>query len=358
MLLLTFVSIDLFLHSIGSEGSRKQKKLRIRIKGKHLDFFVLGETTFTGIHADMQKGIQTAVNDDEVTLECELEEGILFDGVPKVHITTHFDVTDIQIDPGMIKGLEFLNKDIDVISGHKPFQGSKMLKNATEMSQREALRHCQMACDLFEIRQHMQKSCFVGLFGPQNAGKSTLIEKVWDVAVPEKGFRAHTTVPRLYKARGTDRMVIIDFPGTTAIDKQVANLANRCGGLSSILILVMPFQGDASTDHVAQLEKARALADRFKCTILLCISHCGRFKGILKDKYTVDAYREDYVKHLNIDPANSLFTELVESVDDLESRGIVGPEGVRNWLKDWLIKYDVFEDDEDELYAAVNMTRR
>ncbi|XP_066273201.1 uncharacterized protein [Branchiostoma lanceolatum] len=239
----------------------------------------------------------------------------------------------------------------------KPFEASKMLKNATKKSQKEALRRCQMTCDLFEIRQHLRKSCFVGLFGPQNAGKSTFIEKVWDVVVPEKGYRAHTTTPRLYKARGTDRMVIIDFPGTTAIDDQVANLANNCGGLSSILVLVMSFQGDTSTDHVTQLTKTRALADDYNCCILLCISQCGRYKDILEDKKTVDAYREDYMKHLKIDSADIIFTELVESVDELESRGIVGPEGVRNWLKDWLIKYDVFEDDEDQLYAAVNMTR-
>ncbi|XP_019639091.1 PREDICTED: uncharacterized protein LOC109481058 [Branchiostoma belcheri] len=633
---LTIEAVSLTI--IGPEGSRKQKKLRMRINGKHLDFFVLGETPFTGIPADLQKSIQMDVNDDEVTLECELEEGIPFDGVPKVHITTHFDVTDIQIEPAMIKeargltlsessvdhlkpavlvkairqslsnvllasnrkvamesnvvlkllnrldgqrklvregkdvvrlrdiihkartlndldtksldqvakeileefgqylkveypssllewltslkglvtiacvvvagndgmsyrecrilcrsgydiffaseqmlcineflryhtkidfssrswhlmdslytrqllpvrqavplplpvpllpvvplpalpvlpvplslpvlpvppvvsllpvlsvrlvplsvllfgtselpeppnkrevscgtddgtvynleralykkykGLEFLNKDTDEILKHKPFKGSKKLQNATKKSQKEALRRCQMACDLFEIRQHLRRSCFVGLFGPQNAGKSTLIEKVWDVAVPEKGYRVHTTVPRLYKARGTDRMVIIDFPGTTAIDKQVANLANSCGGLSSILILVMPFQGDASTDHVTQLEKARVLAGRFNCTILLCISHCGLYKVALKDKETTDAYREDYVKHLNIDPANILFTELVDSADDLESRGIVGPEGVRNLLKDWLIKYDVFEDDVGVCNGALDLS--
>ncbi|KAI8496078.1 hypothetical protein Bbelb_259190, partial [Branchiostoma belcheri] len=50
------------------------------------------------------KGIQTAVNDDEVTLECELQKDTPFDGVPKVHITTHLVVvTDVQIEPAMIK---------------------------------------------------------------------------------------------------------------------------------------------------------------------------------------------------------------------------------------------------------------
>ncbi|XP_078619528.1 uncharacterized protein LOC144886674 [Branchiostoma floridae x Branchiostoma japonicum] len=255
------------------------------------------------------------------------------------------------------KALDFLNKDVDGIMETKPFKASKMLKDAKEVSQKEALRRCQMACDLFEIRQQLQKSCFVGLFGPQNAGKSTLIQKVWGLAVPERGYRAHTTVPSLYKARGTKKMVIMDFPGTTAIDEQVANLANSCGGLSSVLILVMPFQGDTSTDHIKQLAQARTLADAYNCCVLLCISQCGRFKDILKDGKTVAAYREDYIQNLNIEPADILFTELVESIDDLESRGIVGPDGVRSWLKDWLIKYDVFKEGEDQLYAAVNMTK-
>ncbi|KAI8486799.1 Protein unc-93 A [Branchiostoma belcheri] len=212
----------------------------------------------------------------------------------------------------------------------EPFEDSPKLKDATKESQKEALRRCQMSCDLFEIRQHMQKSCFVGLIGPQNAGKSTLIEKTWGVKVTESwSFMTHT---HLYRAKGTDRMVIIDFPGGTSI-------IDGCGGVSSILVLVMPFF--MVMDHdVAQLAmEANKLAKDFYCSILLCISHCGRFTDILK-----------------IDPANILFTELV-CPDNMESRGVVGPEGVRNWIKDWLIKFDVFTEDEDELYAAVNMTR-
>ncbi|XP_035684822.1 uncharacterized protein LOC118421582 [Branchiostoma floridae] len=239
--------------------------------------------------------------------------------------------------------------------GINPFRASEKLKDATEESQKEALRRCQMACDLFEIRQHLRKSCFVGLFGPQNGGKSTLIQTVWGVTVPDRGYLEHTTDPNLYKANGTSRMVIIDFPGTTAIDAQVANLANTCGGLSSILILVMKFDGDTSTDHIKQMKEARKLADDFNCCILLCISHCGLYKGTLKDKETVDAYRENYRQHLELDPANILMAELVENIEDLESRGIIGPDGVRMWLKDWMIKYDVFEDDEEQLNAAVNM---
>ncbi|XP_019617193.1 PREDICTED: uncharacterized protein LOC109464622 [Branchiostoma belcheri] len=571
---------DISLTTIGPEGSKKQTKVRIIVIGQNLEFFVLPEKPFTGIPADMKKGIETKVNADEVTLECELEANKSADSLalPKVHFTTHFEEKEIQIptkqvkeakgltlsecavndlspavlvkafqrslsnillaqdrkkatesdailkllsrldgerksvkegkdevklknmiddattlddlmknqdlfrvvgeileefgqylkveypfnlanwllasfiglvtvagvvataggaaivfgaialssgvgigigaggaaaafagtglnvwyhlqfrdyeqnykailrmlieelsekpskqkgdadaDDGTVYSLEralytkykgrgFLNKTVDEVMDQEPFKGSPKLKKATKKSQKEALRRCQMACDLFEIRRHVQKSCFVGLFGPQNAGKSTLIEKTWGVKVKERGFQIHTWSPDLYKAEGTDRMVIIDFPGTTTIDEQVANLANNCGGLSSILVLVMPFQGDTSTDHVTQLEKANKLAEDFDCSTLLCISHCGRFKDILKDKKTVDAYRKDYTKHLKIDPANILFTELVET-DDMESRGVVGPEGVRNWIKDWLIKFDVFSKDDDELYAAVNMTR-
>ncbi|XP_078618266.1 uncharacterized protein LOC144885927 [Branchiostoma floridae x Branchiostoma japonicum] len=254
------------------------------------------------------------------------------------------------------EGLGYLNKPVKEVMEEKPFEDSPKLKSANKKSQEEALRRCQMACDLFEIRQLLRKSCFVGLIGPQNSGKSTLIEKTWGVSVKERGFQTHTLSPDLYKAKGTDRMVIIDFPGTTTIDDQVANLANNCGGLSSILILVMPFQGDTSTDHVTQLEKANKLVEDFDCSILLCISQCGRFKDILKDKKTVDEFREDYTKHLKVDPANILFTELVET-EAMGSRGVVGADGVRTWLKDWLIEYDVFENNVDELYAAVNMTR-
>ncbi|CAH1229839.1 Hypp253 [Branchiostoma lanceolatum] len=571
---------DVSLTMVGAEGSNKQTKLRIVVTGQNLKFFSLPEKPFTGIPADMTKGIETKVDADEVTLECELEANKLVDPVPKVHFTTHFEEKEISIntkqvkeakgltlsecvvndlspaqlvkaiqrslsnilimerasdrkkatdsdatlkllirldaerksvregkdelklkkmiddaktlddlmenkdlyrvvgeiltefgqylevkypkrlahmlmatfiglvtiagvvatgggaaiffgaialgsgagigigaggaavgfagaglnvwyqrqfrdyeqnykailrmlikelpepprkqegninaDDGTVYSLEralytkyegcgFLNKPIDEVMALDPFEDSPKLMDATEKSQREVLRRCQMACDLFAIRQILRKSCFVGLFGPQNAGKSTLIEKTWGVKVKERGFHIHTWSPDLYNVKGTDRMVIIDFPGTTTIDDQVANLANNCGGLSSILVLVMPFQGDSSTDHIAQLDKANKLAEDFDCSILLCISHCGRFKDILKDKEIVDELRANYTKHLKIDPANILFTELVET-DVMEGRGVVGPEGVRTWLKDWLIKYDVFEEGDKELYAAINMT--
>ncbi|XP_078604752.1 uncharacterized protein LOC144878240 [Branchiostoma floridae x Branchiostoma japonicum] len=545
-----------------ASASRKQKQLRITINGQHLDFFTLQEKPFSGIPADMDKGIQTDVSADEVIFKCEMVENMDFDAVPVVHFTTHFEKRDLRITSKMIKeakaltlaesvvnsfhpavlikairrslstillaqnrkqamksdvilklikrlagkeavklstmideashlddmdtkylgkvvqeiilrlgdylevmypsrplsetmkryfgmggvagiiaaksgnaavifgaiattldvaknyvgpkvlawyrrrtfrsgcieknyeailrmliqelpkiqseqdsdvvddgnlytleralyrkfsALGYLNKDVEANVDKNPFCASKKLKDASKESQREVLRRCQMACDLFEIRQHLRKSCFVGLFGPQNSGKSTLIQKVWGLDVPDVGYLAHTTTSNLYKANGTDRMVIIDFPGTTAIDEQVANLANTCGGLSSILILVMKFDGDTSTDHVQQLKEARKLADDFNCCILLCISHCGLYKGTLEDRETVDTYRENYRQHLELDPANILMAELEENTDDLESRGIVGPDGVRMWLKDWLIKYDVFEDDEDQLHAAVNM---
>ncbi|XP_078618697.1 uncharacterized protein LOC144886122 [Branchiostoma floridae x Branchiostoma japonicum] len=519
---------DVSVIVVGAEGSKKQSKLRIIVTGQNLDFFVLPQKPFTGIPADIKKGIKKKVNTDEVTLEFELEAGKSVNPVPKVHFTTHFEQREIPINTKQVKeikgltvagfainhlhpavlikailrslsiilltpdrkkatesdtllkllirldaqrksvregkdevklkkmiddaknlddlkqdqdlfqlageimaefgqylevkyskslahrlmsslglvwgsgagrdfelnykdvlrmlikelpeplsqqeggpsaddetvysleralhikykGLGFLNKPVDEVMELEPFEDSTKLMDATEESQKEALRRCQMACDLFAIRQLLRKSCVVGLVGPQNAGKSTLIEKTWGVTV-KRGLHIHTWSPDLYKAKGTDRMVMIDFPGTTTIDDEVSN---TCGGLSSIIILVMPFQGDPSMDYFTQLEKANKLADDFDCTILLCITHCGRFPDILKDKETLDALRKDYTKHLKIDPTNILFTELVET-EALESRGVVGADGVRRWLKDWLIKYDVFEEKDDELYAAVNMSR-
>ena len=104
-----------------------------------------------------------------------------------------------------------LDQDFDYIAKCHPFESTwgKKIGTATKESQQEAVRRCQMTCDLFRVRQLLMKTCFVGLIGPQDAGKTTLIKTLWGMEeVKDIGFQKHTKTPVLYKARGTERMVV------------------------------------------------------------------------------------------------------------------------------------------------------
>ncbi|CAH1229835.1 Hypp252 [Branchiostoma lanceolatum] len=246
-----------------------------------------------------------------------------------------------------------LDKDFDYIAKSHPFESTwgKKLGTATKESQQEAVRRCQMTCDLFRIRQLLMKTCFVGLIGPQDAGKTTLIKTLWGLEeVKDIGFQEHTKTAVLYKARGTERMVIVDFPGTTTVDTQVAKLVNHCGGLASFFILVMPFTGDPSKINIDQLNKVK----NFGCSFMICINQCGRFPDAFKTKENTDKFRADFSEVLDVTPSDIFFTDFVACTPEMRAVGLVGVDDVRLWIKDWLVKYDVFEKDEPELSRAVN----
>eukprot|EP00058_Branchiostoma_floridae_P013371 XP_002598859.1 hypothetical protein BRAFLDRAFT_90117 [Branchiostoma floridae] len=245
-----------------------------------------------------------------------------------------------------------LDQDFDYIAKFHPFESwGKKLGTATKESQQEALRRCQMTCDLFRIRQLLMKTCFVGLIGPQDAGKSTLIKTLWGLEeVKDIGFQEHTETAVLYKARGTERMVVVDFPGTTTVDTQVATLVNHCGGLASFFILVMPFTGDPSKINIDQLKKVK----NFGCSFIVCINQCGRFPDAFKTKKNTDKFRADFSEVLDVKPSDIFFTDFMACTPEMRAVGLVGVDDVRRWIKDWLVRYDVFEKDESELSRAVN----
>ncbi|KAI8508341.1 hypothetical protein Bbelb_134400 [Branchiostoma belcheri] len=246
-----------------------------------------------------------------------------------------------------------LDKDFDYIAKLHPFKTTwgKKLGTATKGSQQEAVRRCQMTCDLFRLRQLLMKTCFVGLIGPQDAGKTTLIKTLWGLEeVKDIGFQKHTKTAVLYKARDTERMVIVDFPGTTTVDTQVAKLVNHCGGLASFFILVMPFTGDPSKLNIDQLNNVKA----FGCTFVICINQCGRFPDAFKTQENTDKFRADFSEVLDVKPSDIFFTDFVSCSPEMRAVGLMGVDDVRRWIRDWLVTYDVFEKDEPELSRAVN----
>ena len=66
-----------------------------------------------------------------------------------------------------------------------------------------------------QVRADYSRQCFIGVIGPQNAGKSTLLNTVFNQNA-ETGKRKHNMKPTLYPL--LNRTYVIDFPGSNALD--------------------------------------------------------------------------------------------------------------------------------------------
>ena len=53
------------------------------------------------------------------------------------------------------------------------------------------------------------------LGGLQDAGKTTLVKKIWGVG-GKTGYFSHTDGPKLYQV--TQKLLVIDFPGSNSLD--------------------------------------------------------------------------------------------------------------------------------------------
>ena len=83
-----------------------------------------------------------------------------------------------------------------------------------------------------EIRLAYSKQCFVGFVGPQNAGKSTLLNKLFGKAA-ETGFRTHTAEPTRYNV--AENVYAIDFPGLDSLEDHRSRFA-QFGQMSNLFI--------------------------------------------------------------------------------------------------------------------------
>ena len=60
-------------------------------------------------------------------------------------------------------------------------------------------------------RSILAKQCYVGLVGLQDAGKTTLMHKLWGIG-GRTGHFMHTDVPAIYEIHR--RVLVVDFPGS------------------------------------------------------------------------------------------------------------------------------------------------
>ena len=247
--------------------------------------------------------------------------------------------------------------------------GDCSISKSTKKSKEEVIKRIKAIQSIHRIREIFSQQCFIGVVGLQDAGKTTLIKKIWNVG-GKSGYFSHTDVPRLYQI--TQKLLVVDFPGSNSLDYH-SKTFSICGAMNNMVIVVIPFSGDVSEIHSQEIAKVFGVMKGSDSTkVILCINKCGLYLNKLREDLISQQNPADYLKQVFVDKLNDhyersersirlgkadiFFTdwELVGNQGSVDF-GIVGVEEIKDIVRDYLVDYGIYKSNEtDELQRCVS----
>ena len=213
----------------------------------------------------------------------------------------------------------------------------------------DAINFIHRICNIFS------QKCLIGVTGLQDAGKTALVNKIWN-AGDKPGYFWHTDVPKLFKI--TEKLTVVDVPGSNSLDYH-AKTFSICGVMNNMVIVMIPFSGDVSEIHSQEIAKVFGVMKGSDSTkVILCINKCGLYLRELKEEFLPHENPADHKRKLFIvnlithyeinkqaiplEKDDILFTNLkFESNQDSLALGIVGVEEIKVIIRDYLVDYDI-----------------
>ncbi|XP_019857858.1 PREDICTED: uncharacterized protein LOC109586129 [Amphimedon queenslandica] len=130
--------------------------------------------------------------------------------------------------------------------------------------------------NIHQLREGLASYTTVGVIGLVNSGKSTLVNKIFNVeTVQGTSQGARTTVPFIYNLDSSvEGLSVIDFPGVDDRDESIGDLAKLLVGLAQIVIFVCGyerFHTSSAMDWMKIFKK-----DFADTPILVCLTHADR----------------------------------------------------------------------------------
>ncbi|XP_063725200.1 uncharacterized protein LOC134853174 [Symsagittifera roscoffensis] len=234
------------------------------------------------------------------------------------------------------------------------------LKDVDDSCKDELIKRIKCIIQMHKLRGALATQCFIGVIGPQDAGKSTFLNKMWNCGA-ETGLLHHTDKTTLYDIN--EKIKVVDFPGQNSFQEH-SKAFSICGSMNNVTVVILPFAGDVSQLVSDELIKVyQALADSSDFRVIVCINKCGNMlKDLVKEEMKLKQKRKDitnplkvlkdnYLLELNkhfesagkserntFENANVFFTDWeLEDQDSRNRFGIVGIEEIKEALKENLI---------------------
>ena len=120
--------------------------------------------------------------------------------------------------------------------------GDCSISKTTRKSKENVIEGIKVIKSINRIRETFSQQCFIGIVGVQDAGKTTLIEKIWNVG-NKFGYFVHTKQPEWYQI--TQKVLVFDFPGSNSFNNYSKSFS-ICGAINNMVIVAIPFSGGAS----------------------------------------------------------------------------------------------------------------
>ena len=212
------------------------------------------------------------------------------------------------------------------------------------------------------IREVLMRQLFIAVVGPQNSGKSLLMEKLWGskvkVIVSECNHTEHATAFNI-----TDNVIVVDYPGLNSLEKQHRETFSRSRNMNSIFIAVIKYPGgDLDQDTFNTLKKVREVAKLSKVLkVVYCFNRCASSVASWREEgITADSMKDHYFRQLRKLEENAGTTSPMERIlakndfyftdwkdsDQGRDLGIIGADEIKGVLNHTLRKLNLINSEE------------
>eukprot|EP00271_Cylindrocystis_brebissonii_P008792 TRINITY_DN23296_c0_g1_i1.p1 TRINITY_DN23296_c0_g1~~TRINITY_DN23296_c0_g1_i1.p1 ORF type:complete len:587 (+),score=57.71 TRINITY_DN23296_c0_g1_i1:287-2047(+) len=198
----------------------------------------------------------------------------------------------------------------------------------------EVLKRSRALYLIHKLSTLMQNTCFIGVVGKENTGKSTLIRGMAqilgeNVNVPDIGLRSHTQKVGGYSF--DNGLWMVDFPGSNNVVEGIGSEWQRFRNVPNVCVLLVKFSGDVDRDIVTMYNEVKSGSENTKVLVLL--NKVDLTMNEEEDDFPAtffDDCRVKFVEHLHCAEDSIVFCVLKEKnrTADLKEMGVAGVEEV------------------------------
>ena len=164
-----------------------------------------------------------------------------------------------------------------------------------------------------KLRMKLVDFCFVGIVGVQNCGKSTLINRIWDVGA-KSGHTEKTSEVNLYPI--TEKFIVADYPGSQGINDHTAAFA-QCGIMNNLIIVVLRYDGQVDKRLFEEVQTTLAIVKgcNGSARVVFCVNKAeqelAKLSGELKEK-NLKKPPFEYMKNVHVQQLRAKLWEMGE----------------------------------------------